>query len=49
VRYGHLVFYGLVLAAVYGFVRPASPAGHAVTSVTDSLTGVLTSGLGGGI
>jgi hypothetical protein len=46
VRYGHLVFYGLILAAVYGYCRPRSAAGKAVTTVTDSLTGVLTSGLG---
>lgn len=45
-RYGHLVLYALILAAVYGFTRPKSPAGMAVTSVTESLTGVLTSGLG---
>jgi hypothetical protein len=44
-KYGHLVLYGLLLAAVYGFVRPGSPAGRAVTSVTESLSGVLGKGL----
>lgn len=46
-RYGHLVFYALIVAALYGYCRPRSTAGKAVTSVTDSLTGVLTSGLAG--
>jgi hypothetical protein len=44
-RYGHLAVYGLLLAAVYGFVRPASRAGRAVTSVTESFSGVLNQGL----
>jgi hypothetical protein len=44
-KYGHLVLYGAVLLAVYGFCRPGSAAGTAVTSVTESLTGVLGQGL----
>jgi hypothetical protein len=40
-RYGHLVLYGLILAAAYGFCRPSSRAGQAVTSVSGSLAGVL--------
>jgi hypothetical protein len=44
-KYGHLVLYGVVLLAVYGFCRPGSQAGQAVTSVTDSLSGVLGAGL----
>ena len=44
-RYGHLVVYGLILAALYGFVRPGSAAGRAVTAVTDSLKGALGQGL----
>jgi hypothetical protein len=45
VKYGHLVWYAVILLAVYGFVRPGSAAGRAVTSVTDSMTGVLGQGL----
>jgi hypothetical protein len=45
VKYGHLVWYAVILLAVYGFVRPGSVAGKAVTSVTDSMTGVLGQGL----
>ena len=44
-RYGHLVVYGLILAAVYGFARPGSNAGRAVTAVTDSLKGALGKGI----
>lgn len=44
-KYGHLVLYGLILAAVYGFARPGSAAGRAVTAVTDSLKGALGQGL----
>ena len=40
-RYGHLVLYALILAAVYGFARPGSAAGKAVTSVTESFSDVL--------
>lgn len=47
-RYGHLVLYAVILAAAYGFCRPSSSAGKAVTSVTDSLKGVLGRGLEGG-
>jgi hypothetical protein len=42
VKYGHLVLYAVILAAVYGYCRPQSKAGKAVTSVTGSLAGVLT-------
>jgi hypothetical protein len=45
VKYGHLVWYAVILLAVYGFVRPGSAAGRAVTSVTESMTGVLGKGL----
>jgi hypothetical protein len=45
VRYGHLVWYALILLAVYGLVRPGSAAGKAVTSVTESMSGVLNRGL----
>jgi hypothetical protein len=45
VRYGHLVWYALILLAVYGFVRPGSAAGRAVTSVTESMAGVLGRGI----
>ena len=43
-RYGHLIVYGLILAALYGFVRPGSKAGKALTSVTGSLSGALNKG-----
>lgn len=46
-RYGHLVWYAVILAAVYGFVRPGSAAGRGVTAVTDSLSGVVGQGLEG--
>jgi hypothetical protein len=45
VKYAHLVWYAVILLAVYGFVRPGSAAGRAVTSVTESMTGVLGQGL----
>jgi len=45
VRYGHLVLYAGILLLLYGFVRPGSQAGKAVTSVADSMTGVLGQGL----
>jgi hypothetical protein len=48
VRYGTLLFYALVLAAAYGFMRPGSRAGKAVTAVTGSLSGVLGKREGGG-
>jgi hypothetical protein len=44
-KYAHLVWYAVILLAVYGFVRPGSAAGRAVTSVTESMTGVLGQGL----
>lgn len=44
-RYGHLVVYGLILAAVYGFARPGSSAGQAVTAVTGALKSALGQGL----
>ena len=44
-KYGHLILYGLILAALYGLARPGSMAGKATTSVTDSLAGVLGKGL----
>ena len=46
VRYGHLVWYALIIAAVYGFVRPGTAAGKGVTAVTDSLSSVIGQGLG---
>jgi hypothetical protein len=45
VRYAHLVLYAAILAVIYGLVRPGTAAGKAVTSVTDSMTGVLSQGL----
>jgi hypothetical protein len=45
VKYGHLILYAVILLAVYGFVRPGSAAGKAMTSVTDSLAGVLGKGI----
>ena len=45
-RYGHLVWYALIIAAVYGFVRPGTAAGKGVTAVTDSLSSVIGQGLG---
>lgn len=44
-KYGHLILYGAILAAVYGLSRPGSTAGKAATAVTESLTGVLGQGL----
>lgn len=44
-RYGHLVLYAGILLLLYGLVRPGSQAGKAVTSVTESMTGVLGQGL----
>ena len=40
--------YALIGAAVVVLVWPGSPAGRAVASVTDSLSGVLRGGFGGG-
>ena len=50
-RYGHLILYALILLAVYGFARPGTKAGQAVTSVTGGLSGVLKQGqaLAGGV
>lgn len=44
-RYGHLVLYAVILAVAYGFLRPGSKAGRALTSVTESFAGVLGTGL----
>jgi hypothetical protein len=44
-RYGHLILYAVILAAAYGLARPGSRAGKAVTSVTESFSGVLNQGL----
>ena len=44
-RYGHLILYAGILLIVYGLVRPGSVAGKAMTSVTDSLAGVLGKGI----
>lgn len=44
-RYGHLILYALILGAAYGFMRPGSRAGKAVTAVTESFSGVLNQGL----
>jgi hypothetical protein len=45
VRYGHLVWYAVILLAVYVAVRPGSAAGKAVTAVTESMSGVLGRGI----
>jgi len=47
VRYGHLIWYAAILAAVYGFVRPGSAAGRGVTAVTESFSSVVGQGLEG--
>lgn len=44
-RYGHLVLYAVIFAAAYGFLRPGSRAGKAVTAVTESFSNVLGKGL----
>jgi len=45
VSWAHLAVYAAILLAVYGFCRPGSTAGKAVTSVTGAFSGALNQGL----